>query len=77
MGMFASNTGNAVREGALNAVSGAVERAIRVLRSNAYEPTVILTGGDASRILTALDEQAEHRPNVVLQGLLHILESGE
>ena len=72
---IAANTGDAVRAGALNAVAGAVERAIRVLRSNAYEPDVVLTGGDASRILNALDEQAVHRPNLVLQGLMHMLES--
>lgn len=75
MAMFAGNTADAVRAGALNAVSGAVERAIRVLRSNAYGPELVLTGGDASRILNALDEPAHHRPNLVLQGLLHMLES--
>ena len=75
MEMFAGNTGDAVRAGALNAVVGAIERAIRVLRSNAYEPEVVLTGGDASRILNALDEEVVHRPNLVLQGLMHMLES--
>jgi type III pantothenate kinase len=74
--MFAEDTANAVREGALNAVTGAVERSIRVLRSNAYDPVLVLTGGDASRILSALDEHAEHRPNLVLQGLMHMLERG-
>jgi type III pantothenate kinase len=73
--MFANNTADAVRQGALNAVAGAVERAIRVLRSDAYEPAVILTGGDASRILSVLAEPPSPRPNLVLQGLLHMLES--
>ncbi len=72
--MFASSTAEAVRQGASNAVTGAVERAIRVLRSSAYDPRIVLTGGDASRILNALDEAAEHRPNLVLHGLLHMLE---
>jgi len=73
--MFANNTRNAVGSGALSAVAGAVERAIKTLRSNAYDATVVLTGGDASRILAALDEPSLHRPNLVLQGLIQILEN--
>jgi pantothenate kinase type III len=72
--MFAHNTAAAVREGAQNAVSGAVDRAIRTLQSNAYEPVVVLTGGDASRILNALCESPSHRPHLVLQGLAHMLD---
>ena len=73
--MFARNTRNAVSSGALGAVTGAVERAIKTLRSNAYDATVVLTGGDASRILTALEESPLHRPNLVMQGLAQMLES--
>ena len=57
-----------------NAVAGAVDRAIRTLQSNAYEPVVVLTGGDASRILNALSESPLHRPHLVLQGLAHMLD---
>ncbi|MDJ0751217.1 MAG: type III pantothenate kinase [Woeseiaceae bacterium] len=74
LGMFARNTAAAVREGANAAVAGAVDRAIRALQSNAYEPTVLLTGGDASRILKALCDSPVHRPHLVLQGLAHMLE---
>lgn len=74
LGMFARNTAAAVREGAQNAVAGAIERAIRTLQSNAYEPVVVLTGGDASRILNALSETPLHRPHLVLQGLAHMLD---
>ena len=74
LGMFAHNTAAAVREGAQNAVAGAVDRAIRTLQSNAYEPVVVLTGGDASRILNALSESPLHRPHLVLQGLAHMLD---
>lgn len=74
MGMFANTTAAAVGQGALNAVVGAVERAARVMCDNGEEPVVILTGGDASRILKSLDNVAEHRPHLVLQGLARILE---
>ena len=69
------NTAAAVREGAQNAVAGAVDRAIRTLQSNAYEPVVVLTGGDASRILNALCETPLHRPHLVLQGLARMLDA--
>ena len=75
LGMFARNTAAAVREGAHGAVAGAVDRAIHALQSNAYEPVVILTGGDASRILNALRDTPVHRPHLVLQGLAHMLEN--
>jgi type III pantothenate kinase len=77
LGMFARNTAAAVREGAQNAVAGAVDRAIRTLQSNAYEPVVVLTGGDASRILNALCETPLHRPHLVLQGLAHMLDHAQ
>lgn len=73
MAMFASNTRDAIGSGAQNAVVGAVERAIRELRSKAYRPKLVLTGGDASRILQSLDGKPVHRPHLVLQGLLHML----
>ena len=74
LGMFARTTAGGVREGAQNAVAGAVDRAIRTLQSNAYRPRVVLTGGDASRILNALCETPLHRPHLVLQGLAHMLD---
>ena len=72
--MFGRNTAAAIREGAQNAVAGSIERAFHALQSNAYEPTIVLTGGGASRILGALGETPLHRPNLVLQGLAHMLE---
>ena len=75
--MFGRNTTAAVREGAQNAIAGAIERAFRTLQSNAYEPTIILTGGGATRILGALEATPIHRPNLVLQGLAHMLENAQ
>jgi len=74
LGMFGRNTAAAVREGVQNAIAGAVDRAFRTLQSNAYEPTIVLTGGDASRILNALCVAPVHRPHLVLHGLAHMLE---
>lgn len=72
--MFGKNTASAVREGAQNAVVGAVERAVRLLQENGHDVELILTGGGASRILDALDDDAQHKPHLVLQGLRHMME---
>ena len=72
--MFASTTAGAVGQGALNAVVGAVERAARAMCAHGGDVTIILTGGDASRILKSLGDEAIHRPHLVLQGLAHLLE---
>jgi type III pantothenate kinase len=72
--MFGDSTSKAVQNGAWNAVAGAVDRAITTLRSNAYDPVVVLTGGDASRMLTALGTEPLHRPHLVLQGLARMLQ---
>ena len=77
LAMFGKNTAAAIREGAQNAVVGAIERAIWTLQSNAYEPTIVLTGGGASRILGALDDEPLHRPHLVLHGLLHMLDNAK
>ena len=74
LGMFATATVGAVANGALNSIVGAVERAAEAMREHGQSPDIILTGGDASRILKSLDQAAEHRPNLVLQGLARILE---
>lgn len=73
--MFGRNTAAAVREGAQNAVAGAVDRACETLEAGGYEATIVLTGGGASRILGALAFDANHRPNLVLYGLAHMLEN--
>ncbi len=71
--IFGSSTAKAVQQGCWSAAVGAVERAITTLRSIGYEPRVALTGGDASRMLTALGTDTLHRPNLVLQGLARLL----
>ncbi len=73
MDVFARSTAKALQNGALAAATGAVEHAISTLRSNAYDPQLVLTGGDASRILGCLEEPALHRPHLVLEGLARML----
>ena len=72
--MFGDTTSKAVQQGAWNAAAGAVDRAITTLRSNTYDPALFLTGGDATRMLTALGTEPLHRPHLVLQGLARMLQ---
>lgn len=72
--MFAATTERAVKNGALTSVCGAIDRSVRAMRASGYRPKVVLTGGDASRILGHLDAQTLHRPNLVLQGLAHMVQ---
>jgi type III pantothenate kinase len=75
MQLFAKSTSVATRNGSLSAVCGAVERAVKSMRAEGFRPKIVLTGGDASRILKQLDGNILHRPHLVLQGLAFILQS--
>ncbi|MDH3373638.1 MAG: type III pantothenate kinase [Gammaproteobacteria bacterium] len=75
MEMFASSTAGAIGHGAMNAVVGAIERAVDVMLEDGLDATIVLTGGDASRILKSLGDEPLHRPHLVLQGLAKLLES--
>ncbi|MDX1516872.1 MAG: type III pantothenate kinase [Woeseiaceae bacterium] len=72
--MFAGNTRHAILSGAVNAVVGAIDRAVKTLRSAGFRPKLVLTGGDAARMLDAVDGAPVHRPHLVLQGLNTMLE---
>ena len=74
MALFANRTERAIQTGALNAICGAIERAVRIMRAEGLRPRIILTGGGASRILKQLDGKVLHRPNLVLQGLAFMLQ---
>lgn len=63
----ARDTGTAIRAGGLLALAGLVDRACALGGSGA--PAVMLTGGDAARLLPLLDPGAELCPDLVLEGL--------
>ncbi len=75
MDAFANSTDAAMQSGAINAVCGAIDRAARALRAEGYRSKIVLTGGDASRILKQLGDKVLHRPNLVLQGLAFMVQS--
>lgn len=68
--LFAMGTDDAINSGALYVAVAAIDRIVADMASelNAYLDMVI-TGGDASRILTLLAGSARHDPELVLKGL--------
>lgn len=69
LGVFGKSTDDAIAYGTLTAACGAIERAAKRVRSAGMRPKIVLTGGDASRILKQLNSNVIHRPHLVLQGL--------
>ncbi|MDH4126714.1 MAG: type III pantothenate kinase [Gammaproteobacteria bacterium] len=66
---FARSTAAAIAQGAVGAVAGAIERALRTLEQQGSKPTLLLTGGDAPLLQKFLAIDAELRPHLVLEGL--------
>ncbi len=73
--LFTTRTDDAIRRGAWTAVVGAIEHAYRHLRDSEQGARLVLTGGDAPRMLDAIAVPVDHRPDLVLHGLGTILES--
>jgi type III pantothenate kinase len=72
---FPDNTGDAIASGALNALAGAIERMVHYMtQTGGAEPIVILSGGDAARLVPLLGG-AQLVDNLVLEGLRYIGES--
>jgi type III pantothenate kinase len=69
-GLFAMGTADAINGGALYMAVAAIDRIVADMASALdAHPDVVITGGDASRILTLLACPALHDPELVLKGL--------
>jgi type III pantothenate kinase len=68
-----ADTDACVRQGALHACAGMVER---LANRHAANATRLITGGDAARLLPHLDGAWSPRPNLVMQGLLALARVG-
>ena len=75
--ILAEVVGFAMTSDAADIVMPSKQGAARAMEDQGESPTIVLTGGDASRILKSLEYEAEHRPHLVLQGLARILEDRE
>ena len=63
------STAEAIEGGAVAGVCCLIDRCISTLRGSETDPTLVMTGGDAQRLMSHLDVAAQHRPQLVLEGL--------
>ncbi|MGZ5142461.1 MAG: type III pantothenate kinase [Burkholderiales bacterium] len=69
---FPDNTADAICSGALNALSGAVDRMLRYLRETGQEEAIILLSGGDAPLLEPLLGTPQLVDNLVLEGLVRI-----
>ena len=73
VGPWATDTTAAVTLGAVQALAALAERLYDRLATEAGAvPELVVTGGDAEHLLSALDRPARYEPTLVLQGLARI-----
>lgn len=70
------DSASAIRQGALFSALGAIDRALHAPGADANERR-ILSGGDASELQAHLQGAWQHRPALVLEGLLALAQSSQ
>ena len=73
------STEEGVAAGVVLGIAGGIERVVREqsLRLDRMNPVVVLTGGDAEKIVRHLSIPVDYQVNLVLQGLRIFAESGD
>ncbi|MCG6897640.1 MAG: type III pantothenate kinase [Thiocapsa sp.] len=70
---WAADTGPAVAAGSLHAIAALADRLYDRLASEARsQPRLVLTGGDARRLIPAIDRPCRWIPDLVLRGLVEV-----
>jgi type III pantothenate kinase len=68
--LLATNTGDAIASGSVYAAAAAIERISQQMAAQCTrQPQLLLTGGDAERVLPLLGVACKHDPDLVLKGL--------
>ena len=77
IGVLATDTEQAVANGAMLSLAGALDRALTVVSKEVPDkPTVYITGGDAQGLAAWLETETRYRANFVLEGLAFIASEG-
>ncbi|AFL72740.1 type III pantothenate kinase [Thiocystis violascens] len=72
---WAQDTGTAVAAGSVQAIAALARRLLdRLTEQAGATPRLLLTGGDAQRLRSALDRPFQEIPDLVLRGLLQVAE---
>jgi type III pantothenate kinase len=72
------DTAAAVGNGSMLAIAAAIDRAVRIVREvAAADPALLLTGGDAERLVPWLESDAVVEPDLVLEAMRIVADSTE
>ena len=72
---WATDTATAIAVGSIQALAALAERLLqRLFEATGTDPALLITGGDAERLLPALTVSARLEPDLVLQGLALLLD---
>jgi type III pantothenate kinase len=78
MAMFATDTHESIVRGTTLAAASLIQRARdEMARQVGKSPTLIISGGDAERLLPLLDETVQHLPHLTLEGLARLAVEGK
>jgi len=67
--LFGQSTDAAITGGAVAAIRGLIEDCQESAQQNFGDPVLVITGGDAERVIPHLRISSEHHPLLVLEGL--------
>lgn len=67
--LLGTSTDEAISAGALSAIRGLIEESMRSALERWDDSVLVMTGGDAARIIPHVRMATEHRPMLVLEGL--------
>lgn len=67
--LFGRCTDEAIIGGTMSAICGLVEQCMETALKRSVDPVLVITGGDAERIISNIRGPAQHRPMLVLEGL--------
>lgn len=68
--IFGRSTAAAIGGGSQSAICGLIEQCVDQLRDQYGDSVLVMTGGDVERIMPHLRVDADHRPLLVLEGLM-------
>jgi type III pantothenate kinase len=77
MGLFATDTHESIVRGTILAAASLIQRSRKEMaRMIGKLPSLVISGGDADRLIPLLDEHVDHHPHLTLEGLAVIAKDG-
>ena len=73
MAVFATDTHESIIRGTMLAAASLIQRSWKEMtRQIGRVPALVISGGDADRLMPLLDESVDHRPQLTLDGMARL-----